>query len=252
MTAGFYRPGNGFLARAHPATRILAMIGAFVPQFFSDDPVFQLACLLIALLPAMTTGALSNLWRLKALALAIFFVSLILWSLTLPGARVWVTVGPLTVFGDAASVALGRAVRLLTFLVIGVTFLTVTSVEDFTHGLRCLGLPYRAGFAVTLAFRLAPLFLESAEQIANAQRTRGLELDHGPFWSRWRRFVPLMVPMVIAGFRRADGLAVALEAKGFSAPGRRTHLQAYRVTWRDALLLCTIVCLNIGARFFTK
>jgi len=181
----------------------------------------------------------------------IFLVSTILWTFTLPGATILWQFGPLAVRQEALLEGLARALRLLSFLVAGVTFLTMTSLEEFAYGLRRLGVPYRVGFAVTLAFRLTPLFLEEARLIANAHRARGLELDRGGPLTRLRLFLPLLAPVMVSGFRRADGLAVALEAKGFSLPGRRTSLLHFAITWRDALLLGFPFLLNLALIFFT-
>jgi energy-coupling factor transport system permease protein len=211
--------------------------------------VWQTAYFALLMLPAIAVGALANLWRLKSIAVAIFVLSAVLWTVTLPGTTALATWGPVTVTHEALLLALARAVRLWSFLVAGVVFLTVTSVEEFTYGLRGLGLPFRACFAVTFAFRLTPLFLETAEQIANAQRTRGLDLDRSGLFTRARRFLPLLLPVLVSGFRRADNFALALEAKGFSLPGRRTSLLVFAFSWRDALLLFAAAMLIIGAYF---
>jgi energy-coupling factor transport system permease protein len=223
------------------------MLALFAPPFFSASLPYQAAFLAVVTVPALAAGAAPNLWRLRTIALSIFAVSFLLWTLTLPGQTLLVAAGPLVITQEAALLGLARALRLLSFLVVGIAFLTVTSVEQFSYGLRCLGLPFRVGFSITLAFRLAPLFIDAAEQIANAQRTRGLDLDAGNIFTRGRRYVPLLVPIIVAGFRRADGLAVALEAKGFGLPGRRTYLAARGLGWRDALLLCSVLSLTISA-----
>jgi len=247
VSLSLYRPRHGFLERAHPTTRILAAIALFAPPFMTDDPARQGAYLALLLLGAAASRALGSVWRLKGIALAIFLSSLVLWTVTLPGATELWRAGPFALRQEALLLAAARATRLLSFLVVGAIFLTVTSMEAFAYGLRCLGAPYRACFAVTLAFRLAPLFLETAGQVANAQRARGLDLDRGGPLARGRKFLPLLAPILVAGFRRSDGLALALEAKGFSLPGRRTYFAEYPIGWRDALLLCLAILLNIGA-----
>jgi len=251
MSLFFYRPQSRFPAGTHPVSRILALLLLFVPPLLLESPAAQALFLLFLLLPAATTGALANLWKLRIIAVTIFLVSTILWTFTLPGATILWQFGPLAVRQEALLEGLARALRLLSFLVAGVTFLTMTSLEEFAYGLRRLGVPYRVGFAVTLAFRLTPLFLEEARLIANAHRARGLELDRGGPLTRLRLFLPLLAPVMVSGFRRADGLAVALEAKGFSLPGRRTSLLHFAITWRDALLLGFPFLLNLALIFFT-
>lgn len=251
MSLFFHRPQRRFPADTHPVSRILAMLLLFVPPFLLTSPAAQAVYLLFLLVPAATSGALVNLWKLRIIAVTIFLVSTILWTLALPGQRVLLEIGPAVVRQEALLDGLARAIRLLSFLVVGVIFLTITSLEEFAYGMRRLGLPYRACFAVTLAFRLTPLFLDEARLIANAHRARGLDLDRGGPVTRLRRFLPLLGPVLVSGFRRADGLAVALEAKGFSLPGRRTSYLRLPLTWRDGLLLGAIVLLNVALMFFT-
>jgi energy-coupling factor transporter transmembrane protein EcfT len=121
--------------------------------------------------------------------------------------------------------------------VVSVAFLTCTPIEDIAYGLNRLGMPYVASFALSLAFRLTPLFLQAGQQIALAQRARGLDLDRGGPLRRLRGYLPILVPVLLGGLRRADQLAVALELRGFGRPGKRTALPDYRFTWRDGLAL---------------
>jgi energy-coupling factor transport system permease protein len=250
MSLSFYRPREGFFSRTNPTARVLTAIALFVPPFLlGDDPAWQGVYFAALLAPAVAARALPNLWRLKGLAAAIFLVSTALWTATLPGRSILWHWGPLTITQEALLFALARATRLLSFLAVGAVFLTITSVEQFAYGLRRLGVPHRASFAATLAFRLAPLFLETTGHIADAQRARGLELDRGGPLTRARRFVPLLAPALVAGFRRADGLAVALEARGFALPDKPTEFLEYPISWRDALLLCVAISANIAAHF---
>src|SRR5206468_3908909 len=79
----------------------------------------------------------------------------------------------------------------------------------------------------TLAFRLVPVFFDAALAVVQAQRCRGLELGRGGIVARLRRFVPILVPVLIGALRRADRMAMALELRGFnSGRPRTTYLRA--------------------------
>src|SRR5206468_961941 len=89
------------------------------------------------------------------------------------------------------------------------------------------GLPYTIGFTLTLAFRLVPVFFDAALSVVQAQRCRGLEFGRGGLVARLRRFVPIIVPVLIGALRRADRMAMALELRGFnSGRPRTTYLRA--------------------------
>lgn len=142
--------------------------------------------------------------------------------------------------------------RLNCFVLAAIIFLTCTPIEDFTYGLYRMGPPFAVSFALTLAFRLTPLFMETAQAIAMAQQARGLDLDSGGLFQRIRRYVPIIVPVLVSGLRRADQLAVALESKGFGMAGRRTTIMAFRISWRDVALLSGTFLPGIvmGFRYF--
>ena len=146
-------------------------------------------------------------------------------------------------WGLFQSVAYGVTIglRLVCFVTATVVFLTCTRTEDFTVALSKLGLPFVVSFTLSLAFRLAPLFMETAQTIAMAQRARGLDLDSGGPLSRLRRHVPIIVPVLVSGLRRADQLAIALESKGFGGGKPRSVLSEYAMTWRDGALIAAVL-----------
>ena len=93
--------------------------------------------------------------------------------------------------------------------------------------MRMSGCPYRLAFALGLAFRLVPLFLGSARSIVEAQRARGLDLARGGPLARLGKFVAVLVPIFMTALRDADRMAMALDARGFSAGVPRTRARVY-------------------------
>jgi energy-coupling factor transport system permease protein len=97
---------------------------------------------------------------------------------------------------------------------------------------------------MTLAFRLVPAFLESTMTVVQAQRCRGFNFDEGNVVQRIRRYVPVIVPVFIGALRRADGMAMALEARGFQSGRQRTALEEYRFRGRDVIGLLVALALT--------
>jgi len=95
--------------------------------------------------------------------------------------------------------------------------------------------PYKVGFTLTLAFRLVPVFFDAAISVVQAQRCRGLPFDRGGPLTRLRRFVPVIVPVLIGALRRADRMAMALELRGFNSGRPRTTYLRARAHPRDAV-----------------
>jgi len=138
---------------------------------------------------------------------------------------------------------LGMALKLVSFLASGLLFLSVTRIEEFAYALTRVGLPYKVGFTMTMAFRLVPVFVSSAVTVVQAQRCRGLDFDRGSPWQRVRRYVPVMVPVFMGALRRADQMAMTLDARGFQSGARRTVLEPYRVGAADVVATLALVAL---------
>jgi len=99
---------------------------------------------------------------------------------------------------------------------------------------------------MTLAFRLVPVFLDAAATVVQAQRCRGLEFDRGGLWQRLRRYIPVIVPVFMGGLRRADNMAMALEARGFQSSSPRTSLYESRFGMLDTLALLFLLAMTAG------
>jgi len=243
MSLHLYRAADSFPYRLDPVTKIVALLLLFQMAMTVQHPLFLGGLLLLLLGAMLAWGLLSRVWRgVWALMAVLFLFTMTMWSLMMwwgaaadaTGSR-WSGI----LFGA------GMGFRLNLMLLGGVVFLTTTRVEEFTHAMSRLGLPYRVGFALTLAFRLVPMFLDNALTVTEAQTCRGWEVDRGGPIGRMRRYVPLIVPVFISSLRSADNLAMALESKGFG--GRAPRLGSagrHRFGWRDAACIATLLAID--------
>ncbi|HKY31942.1 MAG TPA: energy-coupling factor transporter transmembrane component T [Candidatus Polarisedimenticolia bacterium] len=216
---GLYAPSGSFLHRLNPSGKVVAL-GLWFTAVLAASSLGGLAALAaIPLGAAAAAGLTGVVRRFGRFAAVLFVVSVALWGL---------------LSRDEAGMAKGAVVgaRLAIMLVLGLLFLASTRVEEMTEGLRRLGVPYTAAFALTLSFRLLPVFLSAAGAITEAQEARGLQLRGGPLHTRLGRYVPLLVPLVLAGLRSATTLAPALESRGLGMKPGRTSLLESR--WRGA------------------
>jgi energy-coupling factor transport system permease protein len=230
-----YRESASWLHRCHPLVRLAVALAVFVAAFLADRVVWQLPLLALAAVMVASSGAAANVWRLRLLFAAVFVMTFLVWALFYgpDGEPPVVELGPLPISRAGLRFALTMAVKLTVFLVAGTVFLTATRVEEFAHALTAAGVPFRIGFAVTLSFRLVPVFLESAQKVVQAQRCRGYDFERGGILERIRRYVPVLVPVFMGALRRTDGLAMALDARGFQMEGRRSRYLHYPLSVLD-------------------
>jgi energy-coupling factor transport system permease protein len=200
--------------RLHPTTKLAGLVAFIVAAFVVDRPIalVPLAAGVAALLAV--SGGLPNVRRLRVMFVLVFVFTIGVWTFF------YGSFGVATAAGFRYG--LSTAIRLDTFLAAGILFLTTTRVEEVAYALGRLGVPYKVGFTLTLAFRLVPVFFDAALSVVQAQRCRGFEFGRGGPVARIRRFVPVIVPVLIGALRRADRMAMALELRGFNSGRPRT------------------------------
>jgi len=242
-----YLDHDTWVHRLHPLVRLAGMLAVFVAAFVVERPAWQAPLLLAVVGLLVGTRSLVNVWRLRALFALVFIMTLVIWTIFYgPDGQppLW-TWGPIHVSRTAPWFALGMAMKLESFLAAGILFLSVTRIEEFAYALTRLGVPFKVGFTMTMAFRLVPVFVDAAATVVQAQRCRGLDFERGSLWQRVGRYVPVMVPVFMGALRRADQMAMALEARGFQSDLRRTTLDRHPLRPIDVVaslvLLTTVV-----------
>ncbi len=245
MSRGFYCPGDGFFHRLHPVTKIVVLFLSFISAMALDHPLWVLLLFMVYALLGARTGAMKNAGRVAVILVLVAVASFGIWSFSYEGGTEVFRLGPLSVTREGMLFGAGMGLRLDLMVFCGLIFLAVTPVEELTHGLTRLGVPFPVGFALSLSFRLAPLFSDTVGSILDAQRARGLIVKGGPI-SRLRLYVPLFVPVFAGALRRTDQLAAALESKGFGLGVKRGSLVDYRAGYRDVVSLIVVTAIIIA------
>jgi energy-coupling factor transport system permease protein len=229
MTLTLYVARQSPLHRLHPTTKLAGLVALLTAAFLVEVPAYLAPLVVLVGLLLVVAGALPLVARFRTLFVLVFVFTVTVWTLFFQGA--------LRPSRAGFDFGLSTALRLDTFLATGLLFLATSRIEEVAYALGRLGVPYAAGFTLTLAFRLVPLFFDAAGTIVQAQRCRGLRMDEGSVVVRLRRFVPVVVPVFIGALRRADRMAMALELRGFNSGRRRTTYLRATLGWRDATAL---------------
>jgi len=135
-------------------------------------------------------------------------------------------------------------------LVLSAAFFASTDATEIGDLLSNIGLPPYIAFSFVMALRFIPVLAEDAQNIIAAQQSRGLELSKGNFFTRIRRMIPILVPLVILAIRRAQQLAEALESRAFGSE-RRSSYYEYRISGHDILAVSYLV-LSLCFSFYLK
>ena len=238
ITIGQHFPGNSVLHRCDPRLKLLGTIAYIVVLFVASNPLgIALSLALLALL--YTVAKIPYRLILKSLKpivpLIIFTGVLNLFFITGDGeplVRLWI----FTIYEEGVSYAVLMAVRVVA-LIAGTSLLTYTTspivltdaIESLLRPLQKLHFPvHELAMMMTIALRFIPTLIEETEKIMNAQKARGAKLDNGKFSERIRALIPILIPLFISAFRRADELAMAMECRCYHGGEGRTRLKVLR------------------------
>jgi energy-coupling factor transport system permease protein len=179
------------------------------------------------------------------LATAPLLISIILINTFLyPANDVAFTVGPLSATSSGLTAAGQATLRVLAFATSVALFALTTRTDELVDDLERRGLGRRASFVISTAIGTVPRMVERAREIVEAQRARGLDTQGG-VRARLRGLLPLAGPLVLGALTEVEQRTMALEARAFSAPGRRTVLRPYPDSGLQRVLRWSLVVLTI-------
>jgi energy-coupling factor transport system permease protein len=229
MNFYFYLDKKTSIHRLDPRTKLFLLISSFIVATIQQHPIFALIVAMPIFAHGVLSGSLRNIRRIIGLLVAIGILAVLLWSIQAKGVTplFWkFQVEPL-LYGISAGI------KIDSMIVAGIIFLSTTKNEEVAIGLVRLGLPYSFSFAFCTALRLAPTIIGTARMVAQAQKSRGLDLRGGGLLSRMKKYIPLLVPIFLTTLRYTNQLSMALESKGFRAMEKRTFLLEARFKARD-------------------
>ncbi len=222
------RPGSSPVHRLNPLTKAtLATVTAIAAVMLGGllGPIVLVAVAVV--LPAALAGVLRRLARLSLLlALPIATSAFVVNLFFFPGAeQVLLRIGPITATAEGLEFALQILVRILAISGAVTLFYLTTRPADLVVDLERRGISPRAAFVANASVQTVPAMVERAAQITAAQRARGLDTE-GSLWRRIRGIVPIVGPVILGSIAEVEERTMALEARGFTRPGRRTLLWA--------------------------
>ena len=242
ITLGQYFPGDSAIHRMDPRMKLILTIVYIVGVFFiSNLPGYLLALAFLYLVVCISGIKFDYLVKgIKPLRFIIIF-TFVLNLFFVQGETVIADLGFWTLTKEALENAIYFALRLV-FLVMGTSVLTLTtSPVQLTDGLERLMRPlqkfhfpaHELAMMMTIALRFIPTLLEETDKIQKAQMARGADFESGNLIARAKAMIPLLVPLFVSAFRRANDLAMAMEARCYRGGDRRTRLRELKYTKLD-------------------
>lgn len=249
ITLGQYFPGQSFIHVLDPRCKIVATLLVIVAIFIAQSlmsyavlTVFILLCFGIARLPLrLIVKSLKPLWVIIALTMAIHVF-------TTPGQVIWQwSIFHITWEGICQGTLMtGRLIYLIVFS----SLLTYTTspivltdgIEHLLNPFKRIGVPaHELAMMMTIALRFIPTLLEETDRIMKAQTARGANFTSGNLLQRGKNMIPLLVPLFVSAFRRADDLATAMESRCYHGGEGRTRMNELAYSYRDTVAMILVL-----------
>ena len=260
ITLGQYFPGNSVIHRLDPRTKLIMVVVYIVALFMAQSWVgYGLMFLFLAWVVCISTIPPKAILRgLKPLVMILIFTAVLNLFFTREG-TVLVDVWIITITTGGINRALMMMARIL-MLICGTFLLTyTTSPIALTDGLESLLGPLKAlkvpvhelTMMMCIALRFIPTLIEETDKIMSAQKARGADFENGSLIQRAKALIPILVPLFISAFRRADELATAMECRCYQGGEGRTKMKLLRYRRPDfaafgcgAALVCAVAVLR--------
>ena len=255
VTFGQYYPKNSFVHKMDARIKLLLclvfMVGIFFVQSYAGFglvTVFLLAVILSSKVPLK-----SVVKSIKGIIVLLILTAMLNIFFTKTG-NVLVSWWIFTITDEGLIFASKMLLRLV-YLVIGSSVLTLTTTPvDLTHAIERLLSPLKVirfpvhdlALIMSLTLSFIPSLIDETDRIIRAQKARGADFDTGNLFQRAKAFVPILIPLLVGGFRRAEELANAMNSRCYEGATNRTQMRVMKLTWRD-LVAALVTLVVIGA-----
>ena len=253
LTIGQYFPGTSVIHRLDPRTKILAVVLLSVMIFLPKAwPGYAVTVAFSLLAVVLSQVPIKYILRGLRPILIILAITVVFNAFLTPGTPVW-HYGRLMITREGLVLSAVATVRLV-LLVVTASLLTLTTspiqltdgLERLLRPLSPLGVPaHELALMMTIALRFIPTLADEADRIMRAQMARGADMQSGSLVNRIKALIPIMVPLFVAAFRRADELATAMEARGYRGGKGRTRMKELLFAGSD--YVAWVVLLAYGA-----
>lgn len=256
ITLGQFFPGNSLLHKADPRVKIILALAFIVAVFLAGCASAYVLLGAFTVLLVLVSGIKLHvvLKGIKPLIFVIIFTSVI---------NIFFTTGDTLLFEwrfihvylEGIVNAVFMAVRIISLLIGTSVILTYTTspialtdaIERLLSPLRVIKMPvHEFAMMMTIALRFIPTLIEETDKIMSAQKARGADFSNGKLVDRAKALIPVLIPLFISSFRRADDLATAMECRCYRGGEGRTRMTKLKLSYRDLIVCAIMGCFMAG------
>ncbi|GGL63730.1 energy-coupling factor transporter transmembrane component T family protein [Sporolactobacillus putidus] len=246
LIIGQYVPIESFVHKLDPRSKLAGVFLFVVVVFLADNwPTYGLMIIFCLAGIYFSKVPLHFVYQGLRSVLFIVLVTFVLNLFFTAGGPLLFSMGWLHIYLNGLIQSIFISIRLLVIIVVTTLLTLTTSPIEITDGMETLLAPLKKiklpvhefALMMSISLRFIPTLLEETEKIMKAQAARGSDFTSGPLKNRVKAIIPLLVPLFVGAFKRAEDLAMAMEARGYHGDTGRTRLRRLVWTWRDTLLM---------------
>ena len=244
ITLGQYFPGNSIIHRLDPRTKLIMLVVYIVALFMASSWLSYalLFCFLVWVIRKSTIPPKSIVKGMKPLVMILIFTGVLNLFFTQEG-ELLVNFWIIKIYSGGLSRAVMMVLRILMLITCTFLLTYTTSPIALTDGLEALMSPlkkirvpvHELSMMMCIALRFIPTLIEETDKIMCAQKARGADFENGSLMERAKALIPILVPLFISAFRRADELATAMECRCYQGGEGRTKMKLLRYHREDLI-----------------
>ncbi|MFV0503142.1 MAG: energy-coupling factor transporter transmembrane component T family protein [Lachnospirales bacterium] len=254
VTIGQYYPVKSLIHNIDPRVKLIGIIDFICLLFFIDKHVpYIFATLIMYIIIKLSNVPFKLLLRGLRGILFIIIFTFILNLLFTSGSTLLIHFGFIKIYLEGVLFAFIMSYRLVLIIMMS-SILTLTTppikltdaIEKMLNPFKKIKLPaHEIAMIMTIALRFIPVLVEEMQLIMKAQKARGANFDEGNIITRVRNLIPILIPLFISAFRRADDLAMAMESRCYRGDNNRTRMKELKLNKFDVYTIAVIVLVTI-------
>lgn len=258
VTIGQYLPGDSPVHKLDPRAKIVASILLMVSVFLCKNYISLGICIAVALGVCTASKIKPRVIfkGLKPIIVIVVFTAVI--NLFYGSGEPLVELGFLKITEQGINNAVFMGIRIIVLVIFGLILTYTTTPTSLTDAIESLLKPLTylhidvqsLAMTMTIALRFIPTLVEEVDKIMSAQKSRGADLESGSLFNRIKAIVPIMIPLFVSSFRRANELEYAMECRCYRGGNGRTKMKVMHMTFSDTLALILTVAYFAGIILF--